>query len=119
MEETQTKSVGHEPGPIQFDPGNYGVNSRPGWGLINELGNSLGVTVHSSDWSGKEIPNAKENAARMVLCWDEHDTLVSQRDELLEACQKFIAKLDGYTYAECPDVTPIRDAIAKATEKGQ
>ena len=29
-----------------------------------------------------------ERAKRFVLCWNEHDKLIKQRDALLEACQE-------------------------------
>lgn len=49
---------------------------------------------------------------RLVQCWNEHDELVRQRDELLSACKLAEEWLTGWASAE-PYLSTIRALLAK------
>ena len=39
---------------------------------------------------GKGAVEQKANAKRLALCWNTHDTLTQQRDDLLAVCESFV-----------------------------
>ncbi len=51
----------------------------------------------------KIVSNTQANAHRLVLCWNEHDKLIQQRDDLLEALEGLIKDLEA---------TKIRDGLS-------
>jgi hypothetical protein len=53
----------HTPGPWIFDAQNSGINSDPGWGLLNADGESLGITVH---WDRRSSTDTAYANARLI-----------------------------------------------------
>ena len=99
------------PGPWAFEPGNWGVASRPGWGLVDSDGLSLNVTVHGTDVLHNNDPHAEANAR-----------LIAAAPDLLEACQELMYEADfgGCSRAQRDAMRDrARAAIAQATETGE
>jgi len=69
----------HTPGPWQFDARNSGINSNPGWGLLNADGESLGITVH---WDRRSSDTAYANARLIAAAPDLLAALQRLRDDV-------------------------------------
>ena len=62
----------------------------------------LQITAYEDGWLGGETLDGQlifklaldneANALRLVKCWNSHDDLVKQRDDLLEACRYIISE---------------------------
>ena len=89
----------HTKGKITVD----GWNGRAGVCIWDDKLNHI-LTAEIPYPLGKEQQSA--NAARVKLCWNSHDTLTKQRDDLLAACKIGLA----YIHAEISGVPrPIND----------
>jgi len=59
--------------PWEFDEENHGIDSDPGWGLLDECSSPLGVSVHTYKSYSRVPPQdqyeeAKAKAKRIVAC---------------------------------------------------
>lgn len=102
----------HTPGPWEFDPENYGVCNHPGYGILDANRDSLRVTVHERDLSGRVYSSAASNAR-----------LIAAAPDLLEACKLVVEYYPAFEHlgdCEARELSAIaiktcHAAIAKAT----
>jgi O-acetyl-ADP-ribose deacetylase (regulator of RNase III) len=106
-EQTPLNSIVHTPGPWEFDESNFGVCSRHGYGLLDSLGETLGVTVHTTDVFGLPVEEAEANAKLIVAAPELLAALRRIRAELCRRHSPFVVETN-YAY--------INEAIAKATK---
>ena len=62
LESALTHKIPHTPGPWLFDESNYGICNRHGYGLLDSHGETLGVTVHTTDVFHMPIKESTANA---------------------------------------------------------
>jgi hypothetical protein len=57
------------------------------WKLDGEVWRQIGVVL--TDDPDESIESAQETNRRIVTCWNEHDDLVKERDELVAALRRY------------------------------
>jgi hypothetical protein len=85
--------------PFQFAEWNSGINRLPGYGLLDEDGISIGVTVHTMEITGFNRYEPKVDAADLarfvVHACNSHDDLLAALELMIEATQPEISPIDG------------------------
>lgn len=71
-------------------------NKHPGDVFIKIKGTERMFVCKFYGGNGSEISpsEAEENVCRFALCWNSHDSLTQQRDDLLAALEKIYAMVD-------------------------
>jgi hypothetical protein len=103
---------------FQFAEWNSGINSLPGYGLLDEDGQSIGVTVHTMEIAGFNRTEPKQDAeelARFIM------RACNSHDALLTASRAMVAHLDKWLADPSFTATPeeskaLYDGLVKAIE---
>ena len=101
----------HTPGPWHFDAQNSGINSDPGWGLLNADGESLGITVH---WDRRSSTDTAYANARLIAAAPD---LLAALQRLRDAVQTAHVGSDARCKdcAVCVSLKLANAALSKAT----
>lgn len=75
--------------------------------LISESGDGIAVAEYSINISDK---TDLANAQRLVTCWNEHDDLVKERDELVAVIRR-VCRLDGKCVYDRFEISQIIETI--------
>lgn len=88
---------------------------HPEWAGVTEEGKQ----VFSCWFSTFGVPTDMANARRLVQCWNEHDDLEKERDELVKALRFIDDKLKANylpIFCEKEIMTKLKESLAKYPE---
>jgi len=119
--------------PWQFDEENHGIDSDPGWGLLDECSSHLGVSVHTYNRYSKlfeeeQWEKAKAKAKRIVACvnacagmenpGEEIEAMAKRETRLVDALERIITGDKGDWSCNCPSTEIATQALTHKEERG-